>query len=74
MADSSPRWTVTGQREDMQVGPAGTFVPGVVVSFRTTSGATGSVFVPHESYTVDKVRQLIDARAEVMEGVAGLEG
>lgn len=74
MPDETPRWTVVGQREDMQVGPAGSFVQGVVVSFRTRSGATGSVFVPHETYTAENVARLIDARAEVMEAVAGLEG
>jgi hypothetical protein len=71
---AAPAWTVTNQMETSDLGPAGTFVSGVKVSFRTASGATGSVFVPQADYNVDKVKALIDAKAATAEGIAGLQG
>lgn len=72
--DSTPAWEVTQQTESTDIGPTGAYVPGVRVTFRTASGAVGSVFVPHTDYTVDRVRAAITARAAVIEGVAGLQG
>lgn len=74
MAASTPTWQVTGQQETVDQGPAGTFVAGVRVSFRTASGATGSVFVPTSDYTAERVRQLVAERAATVETVAGLAG
>lgn len=71
---STPAWTITAQREDFQPGPNGQLTSGVVVSFMTALGATGSVFVPHASYSVDTVRAQIDARAKTMDAVQGLTG
>jgi len=71
---SSPAWVVTQQTEATDVGPTGAYVSGVRVTFRTASGAVGSVFVAHTDYTVDQVRKAITARAAVIEGVAGLQG
>lgn len=67
-------WEVTGQVETMDQGPGGSYVPGVKVTFRTSSGAIGSVFVPHERYTVDEVKRAIAARAGAMDAVSGLRG
>lgn len=72
MAENGPSWEVTAQREEMQQGPSGAFEPGMVVTFRTESGATGSVWLRMADYTVEKARATIAARAAVMESVAGL--
>ena len=67
-----PLYQVTAQVEDYDRNGAGAFVQGVRVSFRTRSGALGSVFVPNAEYTVGKARQLIEARAQAMEAVQQL--
>lgn len=72
--DATPAWTVTGQVETTDQGPDGTYVPGVRISFRTATGANGSVFLPHAQYTVAAVRSAIAARAAVLDEVAGLTG
>lgn len=69
-----PAWAITQQLETTDLGPAGAYVSGVRVTFRTVSGVTGSVFVPHTDYTVDAVRRAVAARAAVLEDVAGLTG
>lgn len=72
--DNQPAWEVTGQREDYGALPNGQYGPGVMVSFRTRSGATGSVFVPGTSYNVDTVRSMVATQAEAMEAVHQLKG
>lgn len=67
-------WTVTGQQETMDLSPQGTYVNGVKVSFRTASGAIGSVFVPMDAFTPELVRQKVAAAAATVEHVAGLTG
>lgn len=75
MADTrTPTWTVVGQTEDFGANAAGQYVPGVRVSFRTASGATGSVFIPAAEYTVDRAREVIAQQAVAMEAVSGLQG
>lgn len=70
----APAWTVVDQRADMQLGPTGSFVAGMTVSFRTRAGVVGSVFVPQTDYTVDKVRELVDGQAAVIDAVHALSG
>jgi len=72
--EAPPAWVVTSQVETVDLGPTGNFQPGVRVSFRTRSGAIGSVFVPTDGYTVERVREAIAARAATLETVAGLQG
>lgn len=75
MADQAPpAWVITAQMETTDVGPQGTYVSGVKVTFRTAAGVMGSVFVPQADYTVDRIRALINERAAVMDNVAGLTG
>ena len=74
MPINTPPWEIIGQREDYRPGPTGGFVSGVVVSFRTLSGAVGSVFVPDSVYTPENVAQAVNARAATMETVANLTG
>lgn len=71
---SSATWTVTSQREDYQLGKNGQLVQGMVVTFQTTSGAVGSVFVEQTDYTVERVRQAVASKAAAMEAVQGLSG
>lgn len=73
-APATPLWEVTGQQETVDMGDTGTFVPGTRVSFRTRSGALGSVFVPTTQYTVARVRELLTERAAMMETVHKLTG
>ena len=75
MADPNvPAWVVTQQTETSDIGPDGTYVAGVKVTFRTALGVVGSVFVPHRDYTVDTVARLVGERAASMDAVAGLAG
>jgi hypothetical protein len=75
MADATvPAWTVTNQAETADIGPDGTYVQGVKVTFRTADGHTGSVFVPASMYNADQVRKMVADRASVVTAVAGLSG
>lgn len=74
MANAEPTWTIVGQAEDFRQDERGNFVQGFVVTFRTASGATGTVFVPADRYTVDEVRQRVSAMAQTVQAVAGLTG
>lgn len=66
-------WQVTGQAADQfTFDGAGNPVSGYRVSFITGAGQKGSVFVPEEHYTPDKVRTLIAAQAARMDAVAAL--
>ena len=71
---ATPAWTITQQTETTDLGPAGTFVAGVRVTFRTAAGVTGSVFVPADGFTVDEVRRMVAAKAAIHDDVAGLQG
>ncbi len=74
MAERPPAWTIITQVETTDLGPNGTFIQGVKVGFRTASGAIGSVFIPTDAYTVEKVRTEVSARAATLDQVAGLTG
>ena len=71
---SPPAWTVTQQIETTDVGPAGGYVAGVRVTFRTAENVTGSVFIPEPDYTPDRVKAAIERKAAILSTVAGLEG
>jgi hypothetical protein len=75
MADKAePSWTVTDQHEDYRPTPAGPFALGVVITFRTAAGVTGTVFIPNEQYTLEAARKAIDERAQAMAAVSDLSG
>lgn len=67
-------WAITSQQEASEVGDASTVVQGMRVFFRTQHGSTGSVFVPREAYTAERVRQLVNDQAATMDNVHRLEG
>lgn len=72
--DSAPAWTIIQQSPTSDLGPEGSYVSGIKVTFRTAAGVTGSVFVPEAGYSVEAVRAAVSARAAVADGVAGLQG
>lgn len=72
MTDGSAGTIITGQIETVMPGPSGRFEPVIRVSFRTPSGAIGSVDVPAASFTVDEVREAVREKAATMEAVAKL--
>jgi len=74
MSTTPPAWEITSQVETVDLGPAGTFVSGVTVGFRTAAGHQGVVFVPTDQYTVERVRAAVSARAAAMDEVGALKG
>lgn len=67
-------WTVESQMETTDLGPAGQFVPGIRVTFKTRHGVVSSVFVPRERFTPETVRAAIQAHAEDLDAVQALTG
>lgn len=66
-------WHVTGQAADQyEVDGAGNPVTGYVVSFLTGEGNRGSVFVPKDQYRQATVKTLIQAAANIMDGIGAL--
>lgn len=75
MADAeAPRWSIIGQREDYRPGPGGAFILGRVVTFQTSAGDQGTIFLPVEQYTADNVKAAIDKLADTMLAVSDLTG
>ena len=72
--NQEPLWTVTSQQETVDLAGNGAYVNGTRVSFRTRSGAQGSVFVPTGDYTPGRVKALLDQRAGDMEAVHNMTG
>jgi hypothetical protein len=72
--DSAPTWEVTGQREDFGLNDAQQYVQGVTVTFRTSGGVQGTVFIPGNLYTAAYARQVINARAQEVVAVSSLTG
>lgn len=69
---TGPTWQVTGQIEQTQIGANSQLVKGMLVSFTTGAGNSGSVFVPDSQYTPDKVKAAIVAQAAVLDAVSAL--
>lgn len=67
-------WIITQQTESQDIGPSGTFVAGVKVTFRTARGVTASVFVPADSYSAENVRAAVAEKAATVDAVADLRG
>lgn len=65
-------WRVTGQTETMALDGTGRYVAGVSVAFTTGNGHSGTVFVPRASFTVDNVRQAVQAAADLADNVGNL--
>lgn len=66
-------WTVTGQREVQQLPPgAQNFVKGMEVTFVTSYGVVGSVFIPYTQYTAAGIQTVIGARVAQLDEVSAL--
>lgn len=66
-------WTVESQTETNNLGPGGTFVPGMQVTFITGKGVRGSVFLPREQFSVENVKAMIATHAAQLDAVADLK-
>lgn len=71
---AAPAWTITQQSPTSDLGPDGTYVSGIKVTFRTALGVVGSVFVPESGYSEQAVRAAVSARAATADAVAKLQG
>lgn len=69
---ATPTWHVTGQQETSDIGPQGTYVPGVRVTFQLENGTVGQVFLAQADYSVEKARQAIAAKASTLAAVHAL--
>ena len=65
-------WKIVSQQEMTQPDAMGRYIKGVTVGFTTENGISGSVFVPDAQYSVDNVKKLVDARAQLMMGVQAI--
>lgn len=72
--DNMTGWQVTHQQETTRPNDTGQFVSGVVVSFQTHGGVSGTVFVPDALYNAEHVKQVIQAKVDKMTGVQNLKG
>ena len=62
------------QMETVGMNPQGRPVPGYQVSFRSSRGVLGSVFVPKDRYSVLNVRAAIADHARELDQVQALAG
>lgn len=75
MMDETPAtWKVISQQETSGQNDQGAYVHGVTVTFQTTKGVTGTVFVPDSVYNADTVRARVQARVDAMHDVHALQG
>ncbi len=74
MTDNQHTWKVVGQMETSGNLPDGTFGRGFKVTFQTSDGLTGSVFVPRAEYNKDNVLAQISEQVARMREVQGLSG
>lgn len=79
MTTPPPSGDVTYQVTAVQQGQygedaAGNQVPGSIVSFQLSTGASGQAFVPDTQFTPDQVEQMILAAARRLHAVSQLSG
>lgn len=74
MAEKMGNWTVTTQQEASRPDATGRYVEGIVIGFQTMNGLTGTIFVPHNQYNPDNVKDLINRKVEAMQAIQGLKG
>lgn len=72
--DTVPLWEIVSQQETVDLVPGGSYLTGTRITFKTRSGAVGSVFVAQADYTPAKVRAIIQSRAADMEAVHNMTG
>jgi hypothetical protein len=69
----SSYWTVTGDLPD-QFSTTGSATPviGHVISFQTTSGNRGTVFIPNDHYTAAQVKKAVQVQADLTDEINSL--
>lgn len=70
MADTN--WKVTGTRESSRLASSGGFEDILIVSFTTSSGATGTVTVPRRLATPDAIREEIQEYVDRLDAIHNL--
>lgn len=71
---SRPRWQVSSQQETTVPGAAGQITRGVRVTYTMANGTTGSVFITHNEYSPDIVRERVENAVRAHEAVSQLRG
>jgi hypothetical protein len=66
-------WKVTGQRQTT-VSNGLTYVPAMLISFKTKDGNLGSIEVPSSEYTKAKVAALLHTAATEIDEIGALAG
>jgi hypothetical protein len=65
---------VTGQRETSELGANGRYMIGQRITYETTTGGSGSVFVPYSAYNPTNVERLIRDHAMATKQIMNLTG
>ena len=76
MGNGNPvTWAVTAVAQDTQYSPTAAPIPGKRVSFSTSAGYDGTVFIPDAVFgDLDAVRQVIDGEVTKVAAAHGLTG
>lgn len=75
MAGMQVTWEVTNQSQTTKFDNAGNEIPGKNVTYKTSTGYEGTVFVPDSVYgDPSNVRDIINAQVKDVAGVHGLKG
>lgn len=77
MADANSNqvaWKVITQNETTRPDDTGHFTAGVLITFQTTTGLNGTVFVPNNQYTSKYVKEVIQEKVNRMSEIQGLKG
>lgn len=67
-------WVINTQQEASEVAPSNQIVQGYRVYFTTQYQQNGSVFLPREAYSIERVRDAVTAQAATMDSVHTLQG
>ena len=69
-----PGWRVVGQTMQTLPGPGSGLTTGWRVTYETAQGVQGSVFVPQNEYTPDRVKELISEAVATVNQIHQLSG
>ena len=76
MSNGNPvTWEITAVAQDTQYSPTATPIPGKRVSFTTSTGYAGTVFIPDTVFgDLDALRQLIGGEVTKVAAAQGITG
>jgi hypothetical protein len=64
------QWKVTGQRTSSQFDGGGQFIDGQMVTFQTSEGHRGQVFIPETQIAnIDYVKATIQTKADALDAI-----